>query len=221
MNPSGPGAQESSPAPQPAILHVAQSVTGTAVQFIGNAMWVKLASAQVGGAFSLMENAIAPRAPQRCPASRPRVRRILLHSSGRISRVERSTAECGARRLCAYSRHCSPCLSLPDSLKDFIEQQVQTKGYGNVSEYVRGLQTKEADARLEALLIDGLANGKETAVSPEFWSELKQDATKILAKHKQSGKARAKRGARLSADSHLSQRNAAELRLAPLQVARR
>jgi len=61
MNPSGPGAQESSPAPQPAILHVAQSVTGTAVQFIGNAMWVKLASAQVGGAFSLMENAIAPR----------------------------------------------------------------------------------------------------------------------------------------------------------------
>jgi antitoxin ParD1/3/4 len=54
------------------------------------------------------------------------------------------------------------------------------------------LQTKEADARLEALLIDGLANGKETAVSPEFWSELKQDAMKILAKHKQSGKARAK-----------------------------
>jgi antitoxin ParD1/3/4 len=88
-------------------------------------------------------------------------------------------------------------ISLPDSLKDFIEKEVQTKGYGNVSEYVRGLlreaQTKEADARLEALLIAGLTNGKEIPVSPAFWSELKQDAAKIPAKHKQSGKARIKR----------------------------
>jgi antitoxin ParD1/3/4 len=88
-------------------------------------------------------------------------------------------------------------ISLPDSLKDFIEQEVQSKGYGNVSEYVRGLlreaQNKEADARLEALLIEGLTKSKAIPVSPEFWSELKHDAAKILAKHKQSGKARTKR----------------------------
>jgi len=30
-------------------------------------------------------------------------------------------------------------ISLPDSLKEFIDREVQTKGYGNVSEYVRGL----------------------------------------------------------------------------------
>jgi antitoxin ParD1/3/4 len=79
-------------------------------------------------------------------------------------------------------------ISLPDSLKEFIEREVHTKGYGNVSEYVRGLlreaQAKEADARLEALLIEGLSKGEDIPLSPEFWSELKQDAAKILAKSK-------------------------------------
>jgi antitoxin ParD1/3/4 len=79
-------------------------------------------------------------------------------------------------------------ISLPDSLKEFIDREVQTKGYGNVSEYVRGLlrdaQAKEADARLEALLVEGLTAGGEISVSPEFWTELKQDAAKILARRK-------------------------------------
>jgi antitoxin ParD1/3/4 len=79
-------------------------------------------------------------------------------------------------------------ISLPDSLKEFIDREVQTKGYGNVSEYVRGLlrdaQTKEADARLEALLIEGLSKGEDIPLSPDFWSELKQDAAKILARRK-------------------------------------
>jgi antitoxin ParD1/3/4 len=79
-------------------------------------------------------------------------------------------------------------ISLPESLKEFIEHEVRTKGYGNVSEYVRGLlrdaQAKEADARLEALLIEGLSKGEDIPLSPDFWSELKQDAAKILARRK-------------------------------------
>ena len=79
-------------------------------------------------------------------------------------------------------------ISLPDSLKEFIDREVQTKGYGNVSEYVRGLlrdaQNKEADARLEAMLIEGLIAGEDIPLSPEFWSELRQDAAKILARRK-------------------------------------
>jgi len=79
-------------------------------------------------------------------------------------------------------------ISLPESLKEFIDREVQTKGYGNVSEYVRGLlreaQAKEADARLEALLVEGLSTGKDIPLTPEFWSELKQDAAKILARRK-------------------------------------
>jgi antitoxin ParD1/3/4 len=57
-----------------------------------------------------------------------------------------------------------------------------------VSEYVRGLlrdaQAKEADARLEALLIEGLSSGKDIPLTKEFWTELKQDAAKILARRK-------------------------------------
>ena len=79
-------------------------------------------------------------------------------------------------------------ISLPDSLKEFIDREVNSKGYGNVSEYVRGLlreaQAKEADARLEALLIEGLTTGQDVPLSPEFWSELKQDAARILARHR-------------------------------------
>jgi antitoxin ParD1/3/4 len=88
-------------------------------------------------------------------------------------------------------------ISLPDSLKDFIEREVETKGYGNVSEYVRGLlreaQTREADARLETLLIEGLASGDEILLSPEFWTELRRDAAKMLSRRHRPGKVRSKK----------------------------
>jgi len=79
-------------------------------------------------------------------------------------------------------------ISMPESLKDFIDQEVQTKGYGNVSEYVRGLlrdaQVKEADARLESLLLEGLASGEDIAINEDFWRDLKADAKQILARHR-------------------------------------
>jgi len=79
-------------------------------------------------------------------------------------------------------------ISLPDSLREFIDLEVQTKGYGNVSEYVRGLlrqaQAREADARLEALLLEGLAGGDDIPMTPEFWKDLKAEARDIAQKHK-------------------------------------
>ena len=75
-------------------------------------------------------------------------------------------------------------ISLPDSLKDFIEHEVETKGYGNVSEYLRGLlreaQKKEAESRLDALLLEGLASGEDIALTPEFWKRLRTEAAQIL-----------------------------------------
>ena len=45
-------------------------------------------------------------------------------------------------------------ISLPESLRTFIDEQLATKGYGNVSEYFRSLlrdaQTRQEDARLES-----------------------------------------------------------------------
>ncbi len=79
-------------------------------------------------------------------------------------------------------------ISVPESLKTFIEEQVAAKGYGNVSEYFRTLlrqaQAKEEDEKLEALLIEGLTSGKDIPLSKEFWSELKAEAGALARKHK-------------------------------------
>jgi antitoxin ParD1/3/4 len=83
-------------------------------------------------------------------------------------------------------------ISLPDSLKAFMETQIASKGFGNVSEYVRSLlreaQEKESEARLQALLLEGLSSGGGEAVTEEFWSELKAEAAELLAKGKASRK---------------------------------
>jgi antitoxin ParD1/3/4 len=79
-------------------------------------------------------------------------------------------------------------ISLPESLKAFIDHQLATKGYGNVSEYVRSLlreaQQAEEDARLEALLLEGLAGGDDIPLTRKFWKELKSEAQQIAARHK-------------------------------------
>jgi antitoxin ParD1/3/4 len=79
-------------------------------------------------------------------------------------------------------------ISLPVSLKDFVQEQLSTKGYGNVSEYFRSLlreaQQAEQDARLEALLVEGLAGGNDIPLNSEFWRDLKAEARQIAATHK-------------------------------------
>jgi antitoxin ParD1/3/4 len=76
-------------------------------------------------------------------------------------------------------------ISLPDSLKEFVDKQLATKGYGNVSEYFRSLlreaQAKEEDARLGALLLEGLAS-KSIPFDDDFWKRLEAKTEKILEK---------------------------------------
>ena len=75
-------------------------------------------------------------------------------------------------------------ISMPETLKAFVEEQVRTKGYGNVSEYFRELvrraQAREADQRLEALLLEGLDTGEDIPVTREFWTDLKAEAARLL-----------------------------------------
>lgn len=47
-------------------------------------------------------------------------------------------------------------ISLPESLKFFVDEQVTQRGYGTSSEYVRELIRKDADrVHLRALLLEG------------------------------------------------------------------
>ena len=76
-------------------------------------------------------------------------------------------------------------ISLPESLKSFVEEQVARKGYGNVSEYFRTLlreaQAREADAKLAALLLEGLGSGDAVLADKRFWKELRAEAARLMA----------------------------------------
>jgi antitoxin ParD1/3/4 len=80
-------------------------------------------------------------------------------------------------------------ISMPESLKQFVETEVQTKGYGNVSEYFRALvreaQAREADGRLQALLLQGLDSGEDIELDQEFWRELRAEAVRRLQSRNQ------------------------------------
>jgi antitoxin ParD1/3/4 len=85
-------------------------------------------------------------------------------------------------------------ISMPESLKQFLDHEVETKGYGNVSEYMRTLlreaRARDSDSRLQALLLEGLASGREVPLTPDFWRQLHVDAAKIAVTQKKRGKTR-------------------------------
>lgn len=66
-------------------------------------------------------------------------------------------------------------ISLPTSLKAYVQQRVKRDGYGNVSEYVRELirddQEKKSEKRLEEKLLEGL-QGKDQSIDDAYWKRL-------------------------------------------------
>ena len=78
-------------------------------------------------------------------------------------------------------------VSLPEPLRDFVEEQVQTGGYGTASEYVRELlreaQKQQAQERLELLLLEGL-NSPASEMTALDWQEIRQEVRERLARRK-------------------------------------
>lgn len=70
-------------------------------------------------------------------------------------------------------------VSLSEPMRKWVEAQVKTGRYGNLSEYVRELirsdQAKAAERRLEELLLEGLGSGEPIEVTPEFWEKKRRD----------------------------------------------
>ena len=73
-------------------------------------------------------------------------------------------------------------------MKSFVDQQVQSGGYGSASEYIRELvrrdQKERAQDRLEALLLEGLESGDPVPVTPQYWDKLRHDLTARRANKK-------------------------------------
>ena len=69
-------------------------------------------------------------------------------------------------------------ISLPDSLKVFVDKQVRERGYGTSSEYVRELIRKDQDrARLLGLLLAGAASAPMAPAGDAYFEELR---TRVL-----------------------------------------
>ena len=65
-------------------------------------------------------------------------------------------------------------ISLPDSLKSFVDEQVSERGYGTSSEYVRELIRKDQDRqRLRGLLLAGAATAPASPANAAYFEGLR------------------------------------------------
>ncbi|NMG35389.1 type II toxin-antitoxin system ParD family antitoxin [Azoarcus sp. TTM-91] len=65
-------------------------------------------------------------------------------------------------------------ISLPETLKTFVDEQVSQRGYGTSSEYVRELIRKDQDRqRLRGLLLAGAASEPGSAVDGDYFESLR------------------------------------------------
>jgi antitoxin ParD1/3/4 len=73
-------------------------------------------------------------------------------------------------------------ISLPDPMKQYVEEQVTAGDYSSASEYMRELvradQKRNAKERLEQTLLESLREGDPQEVTPEFWATLRDELGK-------------------------------------------
>ena len=69
-------------------------------------------------------------------------------------------------------------ISLPEAMRDFIENQVRAGGYSTTSEYMRELvrkaQKEAAKAKLEEMLLEGLNSGPGIVPDEAYWNNKRQ-----------------------------------------------
>ena len=73
-------------------------------------------------------------------------------------------------------------ISLPDSLKEFVDHQVTTAGYGTSSEYVRELIRRDQDRlKLRGLLLDGAQSRPAGFGDADYFASLRATIKKRIA----------------------------------------
>jgi len=74
-------------------------------------------------------------------------------------------------------------ISLPDTLKTFVDHQVAACGFGTSSEYVRELIRKDQDrSRLRNLLMEGVASGGAEPADANYFEGLRAALRKRASK---------------------------------------
>jgi antitoxin ParD1/3/4 len=77
-------------------------------------------------------------------------------------------------------------ISLPDSMRTYIEEQVAQGAYSSVSEYFRELvrqdQKQKANERLQTMLLEGLNSGNATEMTAQDWEDIRQTVSERIKK---------------------------------------
>ncbi len=68
-------------------------------------------------------------------------------------------------------------ISIPESMKEYIEREISRGSYGTVSEYFRSLvrenQRQKSQERLEELLLEGLQS-EAREMTKEDWNDIRR-----------------------------------------------
>ena len=76
-------------------------------------------------------------------------------------------------------------ISLPDTLRQWVEDRVAADGYGTASEYFRALvrddQKRKAREQLDQKLVDALDSGEAKEMTAEDWRHIRSTVRERLA----------------------------------------
>ncbi len=75
-------------------------------------------------------------------------------------------------------------ISLPDTMREFVESEVTSGEYGSASELFRELvrerQKRKKQEHLETLLLEGLESGQAVEVTPDYIKQRRQSLRRKL-----------------------------------------
>lgn len=81
-------------------------------------------------------------------------------------------------------------ISLPPTLKDWVDEQVSRRGFGTASEFVRQMlreeQQRELRQRIDAALVEGIESGPSTPMTAQDWDDIRREGRRRLAKRKKA-----------------------------------
>jgi antitoxin ParD1/3/4 len=76
-------------------------------------------------------------------------------------------------------------ISLPEALKEYVQERVAEKAYSNPSDYIRALiredRKRRAEEKLEQLLLEGIASGEPR---PYDFEQIRREVRRRLAAEK-------------------------------------
>jgi antitoxin ParD1/3/4 len=77
-------------------------------------------------------------------------------------------------------------VSLPETLKDYVQERVAEGTFSNPSDYVRALiredRKRKAEERLDELLMEGINSGPAEPMTPEDWADMRANLEEHIAR---------------------------------------